>query len=55
MKPPSKKALERERQQKEGEEYKRLVLKTWQRHDQEDRRKVVDLKTTVQINARHRL
>lgn len=55
MKPTRKRALERERQEKEREDYKLLVLEAWHQADRDDRRKVIDLKTAVQIKARRKL
>ncbi len=55
MKPPGKRALEKARKEQERKEYARLVLETYRRFAQDDRRKVVDLKTSVQLKARHQL
>lgn len=43
------------KKKREREAYNRLVLKVWDNMDHEDKRKVLDLKTEVQIKAREKL
>ena len=43
------------KKKREREAYSRLVMKVWDDMDHKDKRKVLDLKSEVQIKARERL